>query len=94
MMKMAEYSNRHDDFHHSGFQFVNVELDTGLTFARIALGAKGPGKIERNRVNARKAYDSAMHVLSTLVLESDQSATLREKASALKSSLQKLGEQL
>ncbi len=93
-MKMADYSNRHADFHHSGFQFVNVELDTGLTFARIALAAKGQRKIERNRANARKAYDSAMHVLASLVLEKDQTVTLRHKANALKSSLEKLGEAL
>ncbi len=91
---MGDTSNRIDDFHHTGFQFVNVELDTGLTFARIALGAKGPKKIERNRINARKAYDSALHVISNLILDAEQSATVREKVSALKASLEKLGEKL
>jgi hypothetical protein len=93
-MTMADRSNRLDNFHHSGFQFVHVELETGLTFARIALGAKGANKIERNRTNARKAYDSALHALSSLVLDNEQTATVREKVNALKASLEKLGEKV
>ena len=91
---MPDTSERRTDFHQSGFQFVNAELDTGLTFARIALGAKGPNKIDRNRMNARKAYDSAMHFLPTTSLSADESRTIKEKTSALEAALTKLGEVL
>lgn len=91
---MQDTSERRADFHQSGFSFVNAELDTGLTFARIALGAKGSNKIERNRTNARKAYDSAMHFLPSTSLSSEEERMIKEKTSALEAALTKLGEVL
>lgn len=94
LMAMPDTSERRADFHQTGFQFVNAELDTGLTFARIALGAKGRDKVERNRVNARKAYDSAMHFLPSTSLSADEAGPIKEKISALAAALTKLGEVL
>lgn len=94
LMPMSDTSERRNDFHQSGYSFVNAELDTGLTFARIALGAKGRNKIDRNRVNARKAYDSAMHFLPSTSLSSDEAGSIKEKISALQAALAKLGEVL
>jgi hypothetical protein len=91
---MPDLSERRNDFHQSGFQFINAELDTGLTFLRIALGAKGSKKIDRNRVNARKAYDSAMHFLPTTSLSVEESLMIKEKIASLESGLVKLGEVL
>ena len=91
---MPDFSTRHDDYHQSGIQFVNVELDTGLTFLRIALGAKGRGKINRNRVNARKAYDSALHFLANVSLNKEEMRLVQEKLASLKSGLEKLGEKV
>jgi hypothetical protein len=93
-MAMVDTSERRNDFHQSGFQFVNAELDTGLTFARIALGAKGPNKVERNRMNARKAYDSALHFLPSTSLSTDEAGAIKEKISVLEAALTKLGEVL
>lgn len=89
---MADFPRREHDYHQSGLQFVNAELETGLTFARIALGAKGRPKIDRNRVNARKAYDSALHFLTTTSLNAEESRRINEKFAALKSNLEQLGE--
>jgi hypothetical protein len=94
LMPMNETSERRADFHQSGYSFVNAELDTGLTFARIALGAKARNKVDRNRVNARKAYDSAMHFLPSTSLSSDEAGSINEKISALQAALTKLGEVL
>jgi len=94
LLRMNETSERRADFHHSGFSFVNAELDTGLTFARIALGAKGSDKVDRNRVNARKAYDSAMHFLPSTSLNTEEAGAIKEKISALQAALTKLGEVL
>ena len=94
---MADVSASRNDFHESGFRFVNTELDTGLTFARIALEAKGArraDKLQRNRVNARKAYDSALHFLSTTSFSADEARMIHGKIVALKSGLEKLGETL
>lgn len=89
---VADFPRRENDYHQSGLQFVNAELDTGLTFARIALGAKGRAKIDRNRMNARKAYDSALHFRATTSLNAEESRSINEKFAALKSKLEKLGE--
>lgn len=89
---MPDFSTRHDDYHQSGIQFVNVELETGLTFMRIAIGARGRSKIERNRMNARKAYDSALHFLAAVSLNQEETRLVQEKLAALKSGLEKLGE--
>ena len=89
---MADFPKREHNYHQSGLQFVNAELDTGLTFARIALGAEGRAKIDRNRMNARKAYDSALHFLATTSLNAEESRRINEKFAALKSNLQQLGE--
>ncbi|HEX5435414.1 MAG TPA: hypothetical protein VFY05_14340 [Candidatus Angelobacter sp.] len=89
---MADFPKRENDYHQSGLQFVNTELDTGLTFARIALGSKTRAKIERNRVNARKAYNSALHFLAETSLNAEESRRVKEKFAALKSNLERLGE--
>lgn len=89
---MADVPESRDEYRQSSIQFVNTELDTGLTFARIAVGSKTGSKKERNRVNARKAYDSALHMLVQLSLSKEEESTISEKVSALKSNLEKLGE--
>lgn len=89
---MPDFSQRHDDYHQSGIQFVNVELDTGLTFVRIALGSKGRNKVDRNRVNARKAYDSALHFVATVSLNKEETHVVQGKIAELKAGLEKLGE--
>ncbi|HJT54739.1 MAG TPA: hypothetical protein VJ848_12870 [Candidatus Angelobacter sp.] len=91
---MPELSERRNDFHQSGLEFINTELDTGLTFVRIALGARGRNKIERNRVNARKAYDSALHFLPTASLSAQEARMVKEKIASLEAGLTKLGEVL
>ena len=95
---MAGIAERRNDYHQSGFKFVNAELDTGLTFVRIAMGAKRgrdrSEKVERNRMNARKAYDSALHFLSATSLNAQEERTIKEKVGALKAGLEKLGETL
>ena len=71
--------------------FVHAELNTGLTFARVAATAKYPDKFERNRINARKAYDTALKYMD---MDKAQSAELQQKHDELKRALQQLGELL
>ena len=81
----------------TGLQFLLVEIDTGLTFARIAHAAQGssaPRKFERNLKNARKAYDSALRFRRTSVLEPEQKTAVDTKLEELKTALQGLGEEL
>jgi hypothetical protein len=91
---MVDLPERQDEYRKSSIHFVNTELDTGLTFARIAVGSTTGSKKERNCVNARRAYDSALHILQQVSLSKDEASAIGEKIAALKSSLEELGEKL
>jgi hypothetical protein len=88
---MADLLERQDEYRQSTLHFVNTELDTGLTFARIAIGSKTRSKKERNSANARKAHQSALHMLQQLSLSKGEASAIADKLSTLKSSLEKLG---
>jgi hypothetical protein len=75
-----------------GVRFVRTELQTGQTFARIALTARWPEKVARNRGNARKAYDVALAYIPAIALTPELSAELQELIRELHDSLVRLGE--
>ncbi len=41
--------------------FILTEVETGMTFASLALNSATEEKRRRTRQNGRKAYDTAMH---------------------------------
>ena len=73
-------------------QFLRCELVAGLTFAKIALKAKHELKIERNRANARKAYDVLLHFIPTTILSRDEAKEINSRFAELKADLRGLGE--
>ena len=73
-------------------EFLRAEAQTGLTFARIALGARHQEKIDRNRVNAKKAYDTLLRFMPKDYATSGAWDDVRAKIEELKSHLQQLGE--
>jgi len=77
-------------------EFLFAELTAGLTFARIAIGAKpqDADKIERNRKNARKAYDSLLHFQENISLTGEEKKRYESGKSELKAALRCLGEQV
>ena len=79
---------------HSEMVFLRTELQTGLTLSKIALEAADQDKIERNRANARKAYDSLMHFMPKATLKAEEADEIRIGLARLKSELQQLGEEL
>lgn len=72
--------------------FVKTELETGITFADIALSAKYPDKLKRNAANARKAYDTALKFMAKLSEKSLFAGTLDQLVKRLRSKLLELGE--
>lgn len=76
--------------------FLLTELDTGLTFARLALAARSdnPQKRERNRKNARKAYDSLLRFQARTAFSSPEKTRLEEGKKELRAALRSLGEKL
>jgi Spy/CpxP family protein refolding chaperone len=71
-------------------EFLKTELETGITFAQLALSARREDKIERTKANARKAYDTAVKFMERLTPE--KSAELDSLLQNLRTRLQDLGE--
>lgn len=74
------------------FEFLRTELHTGLTTARIAATATRAEKKQRNRVMARKAYDTALHFMGKSEISDDEAAALKDELEELRSALRELGE--
>lgn len=82
-----------DYFNQSGFDFLMVDLETGIAFAtRAAQTHIDPETRIRNAKNARKAYDLVTRLRKRLFLSSDQDERLAEKHLKLGKALESLGE--
>jgi len=76
----------------AGVQFLRTELIAGLTFSKIALRSKNAAKADRNRINARKAYDALLHFTPETSLSSEDAKEINAKMAQLRANLQQLGE--
>lgn len=81
------------DTHRSGTDFLRTEIRTGLTFSRIALDSTRKDKRERNRANARKAYDAIVRFMHGSTPDADEAKEIKRGLAQLKSELVKLGEE-
>lgn len=80
------------DVNAASLKFLRTELQTGVTFAHLALTAKYGDRVERNRANARLAYDTALRFLETITPES--ASELDAQFKHLRAQLTELGERL
>ena len=87
-------ASRMPDANGTGVEFLRTELRTGLTMAKIARKAQSPNKADRNRVNARKAYDTALRFFAKTALTEEEAEELRGMITRLKLALSELGEEL
>ncbi len=76
----------------AGFDFLKTELHTGLTLARIAADSNHEDKAERNRKNARLAYDTVQKDRDKVLLTPDQSREITGLTRELRKLLEQLGE--
>jgi hypothetical protein len=82
-----------DDLNATGLEFLTTEVNTALTFTEIALGAGDDvDKVERNRLNARKAYDTVLRFRDRVAMSKTQSEALDSQMERLRNDLLKLGE--
>ena len=80
-------------FELSMLQFLQSELETGMTFASLARDSQTDEKRHRNVLNARKAYDTAKHFLEERAPgEIAMRPDLRDRLTTLRSLLVRLGE--
>lgn len=73
--------------------FLLTELETGLTFVRIALDNRDyHEKMARNQVNARVAHDTILRFKERIVLTHSQQTDFEAKFATLQAGLRQLGE--
>ena len=75
-------------------EFLRAELETGLTLAAIALDAADERKTNRNRTNARKAYDSLLRFIPRAQLTPKETDEIKSALEVLRSKLLELGEEV
>jgi len=68
--------------------FAIAEIELGLTFATIARTTNNPKKFERNRENARRAYDEANRFLRDTSLSVGEIEQLNSKIAKLRTALE------
>jgi hypothetical protein len=79
----------------TGVDFISTEIDLAITFCDSALATTSSERADRNIVNAKNAYYSAVHFMKTFnVAQSPEHErrSIDEKPGALKSRLEQLGE--
>lgn len=70
--------------------FLDAEVDTGITLARIALKASDPDKVSRNAASARKAYDTLISYIADLPPQTPGLEDVRRKIITLQQLLRSL----
>ena len=74
--------------------FILNEIETGKTFAKIALDASEPEKRQRNLTNARKAYQTAIERIQKAGFSPDMKSGFLEKLAGLQQRFEQLGEEI
>jgi hypothetical protein len=73
-------------------EFLKIDVETALTFSGLALETDNPEKRNRNRKNARKAYDTILRLWVNVIFTPTEEGWMHEKMGHLKSDLELLGE--
>ena len=76
-----------------GFKFLLADLDTALTFMKVAESAIDADTRERNHSNARQVFETVARLMQNLSLDDTQRGELARKLGLLKSRLQNVGQQ-
>ena len=81
-----------NEFNQSGFDFLMVDIDAGIAFARLAASHTDAETRTRNTKKARRAYDSVNRLRKRLSLSAGQQKGLDERRLNLRKVLKSLGE--
>ena len=89
---MDELLATRERMNRASLQFLKIDLETALTFAKIARETSDEWRMKRNRQAARKAYDTMMHLVPKVDVNADDRRVLSRGLVQLKSELSALGE--
>ena len=76
-----------EKFDEAKYQFISLELDLAFTFCQIAQTTGKRATADRNRMNARTAYDAAKHFLEDSNFTPEECAEIHSRMSALRALL-------
>lgn len=92
---MHEQGALRRQFERNREDFILAEIESGITFARLAVDARDAQRADRSVKNARKAYETAVRFLQERQLDDQE---VHDKIAAglasLKQHLLELGEKL
>ena len=74
--------------------FLKIDLETALTFLKIARQAQDSARKERNRRAARKAYETVAKLVGKVELNDEDRRILIDGLQQLQKELEALGEQV
>jgi hypothetical protein len=80
------------DLNQTGVNFLLIDLDLALTFMDVARTTRSDDTARRNHNNARKAYDTVLHLLETLDPTASERQVIDAKLAILKTRLQAAGQ--
>ena len=78
----------------AGMKFLRTELRAGITRAHIAKNTSDESKKQRNRQEARKAYDAVLRFLPQTFLSQEEKEEIDSKLTELKFALRSLGDEV
>ncbi len=81
-----------EDANTAGVNFLKIDLETGLTFSRMAQQTSDIVGKHRNTRAARRAYDAIIRLRVNVHPTQEDADSLRRKLRLLKSDLIRLGE--
>ena len=81
-----------EKFNRVSTDFLKVDVQTALTFSKIALETNDSVKKHRNQRSARKAYDTVVKLMKKVEPKEHDAQDLSSSLKRLKSELQSLGE--
>jgi hypothetical protein len=88
----AEFERLREETVALRIDFIQTDLELGVTFADMAAEALNGGKRARNKRNARRAYDTVFLSFSRLSLKGPIEREIRERLAYLRLRLESLGE--
>ena len=93
-ISLDQYLTAIEDANTASVNFLKIDLETGLTFSRMALRTSDPAGRHRNTRAARRAYDTITRLLSQVQPRQIDSELLSKNLRLLRSDLLRLGERV
>jgi len=90
---MAAWAKNMDFANRLGVEFMFTDCDLAMTFLDVADTTTIPETAQRNRQNARKAYDAILYYRAKRVLSAAETKSIEDKLTALRTRLEAAGEQ-